>query len=47
VNQLVGLPRKTAQSWLNDARARLEVEQALRLLDAHMTLSSLTVASDF
>lgn len=46
VNQLTGLPRKTAQSWLDDARARLEVEQAMRLLDAHMTLSSLTVASE-
>ncbi|KAI0258407.1 mitochondrial inner membrane protein Mitofilin [Gloeopeniophorella convolvens] len=44
VNQLRGTPRALVQDWLAAARRRLEVQQALEVVQAQATLASLLVA---
>lgn len=41
VNTLTGWPRKLADDWLREARRKLEVQQALEIVGAEATLSSL------
>ena len=43
LNQLQGTPRVLLQDWLAAARRRLEVDQALRVVQAQATLKSLLV----
>ncbi|CAE6519448.1 unnamed protein product [Rhizoctonia solani] len=43
VNQLEGWPRRLVKDWLDAARKRLEVEQALDVVQTGATLSSLLV----
>lgn len=41
VNQLHGWPQVLAHDWLNEARKRLELDQALKVVKAHLSLLSL------
>jgi mitofilin len=41
VNSLTGWPKKLAHDWLREARRKLEVQQALDIVGAEATLSSL------
>jgi mitofilin len=41
INSLSGWPKKLADNWLREARRKLEVQQALEIVGAEATLSSL------
>lgn len=41
VNQLTGAARAVAKDWLSEARLFLEVEQAITVIRAHVTLVGL------
>ncbi|KAL1921867.1 uncharacterized protein VTP21DRAFT_10509 [Calcarisporiella thermophila] len=44
LNQLTGWPKKLAKGWLEAARNRLEVEQALKVIETQASLESLKVS---
>ncbi|EMD33891.1 hypothetical protein CERSUDRAFT_117420 [Gelatoporia subvermispora B] len=46
LNQLKGTARELLSDWLDAARKRLEVLQALKIVEAEATLASLSVAQD-
>ncbi|KAJ3189709.1 Formation of crista junctions protein 1, partial [Entophlyctis luteolus] len=43
INQLPGWSKVLARDWLNEARAHLEVKQALAIVETHVTLKNLGV----
>ena len=43
LNQLKGVPKQVVRDWLHDARAYLEVQQAVAVLNAYIGVLGLTL----
>jgi len=43
MNQLKGWPKKLASGWVDDARKRLEVKQVVKIVEAEISLSNLSI----